>query len=96
MTRALILAAGEGTRLRPYTLDKPQCLVPLLGRSLLERQATILRRTGISDIQVAAGYRAEQIECLGFEVSINARFNSTNMVATLFSALAFINKIVGI
>jgi choline kinase len=92
MTRALILAAGEGTRLQPHTLDKPKCLVPLLGRSLLERQKAVLLRSGIHDIHIAAGYRADQIMALGFNVSINNRFNSTNMVATLFSALPFIEK----
>jgi choline kinase len=92
MTRALILAAGQGTRLQPYTLDKPKCLVPLLGRPLLERQKSVLIQTGIHDIHVAAGYRADQIKALGFDISINDRFDSTNMVATLFSALPFIKQ----
>ena len=92
MTRALILAAGQGTRLQPHTIDKPKCLVPLLGHSLLERQAAVLRASGIKDIHVAAGYRADQIERLGFSVSINPRFASTNMVASLFSAQAFIEQ----
>ncbi|RLA04469.1 MAG: phosphocholine cytidylyltransferase family protein [Gammaproteobacteria bacterium] len=92
MTRALILAAGQGTRLRPLTNDKPKCLVPLLGRSLLERQVDTLRASGVNDIHVATGYRADQIEALGFATSINPRFAKTNMVETLFSALAFIQQ----
>jgi len=92
MTRALILAAGQGTRLRPHTNDKPKCLVPLLGHSLLERQATVLRASGICDIHVAAGYRADQIERLGFSISINPDFASTNMAASLFSAQTFIEQ----
>ena len=92
MTRALILAAGQGTRLRPLTDDKPKCLVTLLGRSLLERQVDTLRESGISDIHIATGYRADQIEALGYATSINLRFAETNMVETLFSALAFIQQ----
>jgi len=92
MTRALILAAGQGTRLRPLTNDKPKCLVPLLGKSLLERQVSTLQQADISNIRIAAGYRANQIEALGYTISINARFAETNMVETLFSALDFINQ----
>lgn len=92
MTRALILAAGEGTRLRPLTNDKPKCMVPLLGTSLLERQISCLKNQGISNIHIATGYRAGQIEVLGYPTSLNARYNQTNMVRTLFSALDFIKQ----
>ncbi|MAY67266.1 MAG: nucleotidyl transferase [Rhodospirillaceae bacterium] len=91
MTRALILAAGKGERLRPLTDDKPKCLVPLLGMSLLERQAATLRGCGIDTIHVATGYRGDQIEALGFETSHNARYAETNMVESLFSARAFMS-----
>jgi choline kinase len=87
MTRALILAAGQGTRLRPLTDDKPKCLVPLVGRSLLTRQTGVLRRVGVEDIHVAAGYRADQVQAENYCCSINARYASTNMVETLFTAL---------
>ncbi len=92
MTRALILAAGQGTRLRPLTNDRPKCLVHLLGRSLLERQIKTLQQTGISNIHIATGYRFDQIEVLGFGTSYNARYAETNMVETLFSALDFIQQ----
>ena len=92
MTRVLILAAGQGARLRPLTNDKPKCLVPLLGKSLLERQVNTIKQCGIDDIHIATGYRSDQIEALGFATSINSRFDSTNMVESLFSALSFIEK----
>ena len=92
MTRALILAAGQGTRLRPLTDDKPKCLVPLLGRSLLERQADTLKYLGVNDIHIATGYRADQIEALGFSTSINPQYAKTNMVKSLFSAISFIEQ----
>ncbi|MCM8594226.1 phosphocholine cytidylyltransferase family protein [Accumulibacter sp.] len=84
--KALILAAGQGSRLRPLTDDIPKCLVELGGKSLLERQATVLRRAGIRDIIVVSGYRADQIAARGFATRVNPRYATTNMVATLFCA----------
>ncbi|CAH0992013.1 CTP:phosphoglutamine cytidylyltransferase [Sinobacterium norvegicum] len=92
MTRALILAAGQGTRLRPLTNDKPKCLVPLLGKTLLARQVDTLRQAGIDNIHIATGYRCDQIEALGFNTTKNPRFAETNMVETLFCAKDFIQQ----
>lgn len=90
MTKVLILAAGQGSRLRPITNDKPKCLVPLLGKSLLQRQIDVLKNAGLNNIHIATGYRADQIEKLGYETSFNPLFDQTNMVESLFSALSFI------
>lgn len=84
--QALILAAGQGTRLRPLTNEKPKCLVELAGKSLLDRQAAVLRHAGVAQITVIGGYRAEQIGALGYPLVLNPRYASTNMVATLFCA----------
>ncbi|HDM8185458.1 TPA: phosphocholine cytidylyltransferase family protein [Vibrio harveyi] len=92
MTKALILAAGQGTRLRPITNDRPKCLVPLMGKTLLDRQVEILNAEEIMDIHIATGYRADQIEALGFQTSFNERFDQTNMVESLFSAIEFIRN----
>jgi len=92
MIRALILAAGQGTRLRPLTDDKPKCLVPLMGKSLLQRQTDTLKKAGIKTIHIATGYRAEQIERLGFTSSFNPRYDQTNMVESLFCAKEFIEQ----
>ncbi len=88
MTRALILAAGQGSRLRPLTDDRPKCLVELAGRSLRERQVEVLARLGIVNPVVVAGYRSEMIEALGHTVILNPRYARTNMVETLFCARA--------
>ena len=84
--RAIVLAAGEGTRLRPHTSDKPKCLVPLLGRPLLAWQCDALRAAGIDDIVVVTGYQAEQIRALGYATVHNVDYASTNMVASLMVA----------
>jgi len=90
MTRAIILAAGQGTRLRPLTDKLPKCLVPLLGKSLLERQTDVLRECGVVNIQVIGGYYIDEIRNRGYSCSINENFATTNMVATLFSALPYL------
>lgn len=84
--RAVILAAGQGTRLRPITNERPKCLVELAGRSLLELQLAALRRARVEDITVVGGYRAESIEMLGVPVLRNPAYDRTNMVETLFCA----------
>src|SRR3954465_12537712 len=84
--RAVILAAGEGTRLRPYTLDRPKCLVPLAGRALLEWHVEALQRAGIEHITVVTGYRGELVDALGHPTVANPRYDATNMVASLMCA----------
>jgi mannose-1-phosphate guanylyltransferase/phosphomannomutase len=60
-TRALILAAGEGTRLRPITLDRPKPMVPINGRPLLDYIVGWLRDSGIQDIAINLHYKPEVI-----------------------------------
>ena len=92
MAKALILAAGQGTRLRPITNDIPKCLVPLMGETLLERQVATLHSQDVTDIHIVTGYRADQIEALGFDTSLNKDYEKTNMVESLFSALEFMES----
>lgn len=84
--RAIILAAGEGTRLRPHTLTVPKCMVELAGVSLLERQLAVLKACGVDDIIICTGYRAEVVRRLGLPTRHNIRFDRTNMVGTLMCA----------
>lgn len=84
--QVIILAAGEGGRLRPYTDDRPKCLVEVAGTSLLERQLNVLRSQGLDNISIITGYRGEQLEGRGLRVFSNPRYAETNMVWTLFCA----------
>jgi len=84
--RAIILAAGRGSRMGGLTEEQPKCLTPFAGRTLLEWQLDALRAADIRDIAVVRGYRAETInpaDCIWFE---NPDWASTNMVATLACA----------
>ncbi len=59
--KAVILAGGEGTRLKSVTGELPKPLVPLLGRSLMEHILLLLRRCGFTEVCAAVRYRAEDI-----------------------------------
>ncbi len=84
--RAIILAAGEGNRLRPHTVDRPKCMVKLLGYPLVMRQLETLRETGVEEITLVTGYRAEKLNELGVATRHNPEYASTNMVYTLMCA----------
>lgn len=60
--RAVILSAGQGSRLKPFTEDSPKCLLPLGQYCLLDWQIHELARCGIDDIAVVVGFRAEKVE----------------------------------
>lgn len=60
--RAVLLAAGRGTRLRELGRERPKCLLEFQGRTLLRRHLDSLRQIGVADVTVAVGYRADQIE----------------------------------
>ncbi|GAA4330750.1 phosphocholine cytidylyltransferase family protein [Pigmentiphaga soli] len=63
MTRAIILAAGRGTRLRQADAGvMPKCLLRFGGQTLLERHLRMLRAGGVDDIVLALGFRHEQVE----------------------------------
>jgi len=83
---SIILAAGEGKRLRPLTTDIPKCMVKLFGKSLLEQQITTYRSCGINDITVVTGYKNKKINIDGINIVQNKKFDTTNMVESLFCA----------
>ena len=83
---AIILAAGKGERLRPLTNDKPKCLVELFGKSLLEWQIETFQNSGITDITVVSGYKSDLINFPETNILKNEKYNTTNMVETLFCA----------
>lgn len=85
--RAFILGAGQGTRLRPLTDDRPKCLVEVAGRSLLAWQHRALAVAGVEDVTVIGGYRAEAIEAAGYRLLRNEQYASSNMVHSIYLAL---------
>ena len=84
--RAIILAAGQGMRLRPYTDDRPKCMVELGGKPLIQHQLDVLTQCGVEDISIASGYRADQLERFGRPCFHNPHYDVTNMVESLMCA----------
>jgi len=84
--KAIILAAGEGKRLRPLTNDIPKCLVKLFGKSILERQIEIYKKSNVTEIVIISGYKREKIQIPNIQEYHNKNFDSTNMLETLFCA----------
>ena len=63
-TSAIILVGGEGTRLRPLTLELPKPVVPVLDRPFLKFQLDLLRGAGIEDIVLCVAFRPERIRAV--------------------------------
>jgi len=62
LAKGMILAAGQGTRVRPLTRDLPKPMVPILGKPLMEYQIEHLARHGIKQIMVNVAYHHQKIE----------------------------------
>jgi choline kinase len=91
--KAIILAAGKGSRLNGTAGDKPKCLVELGGMTLIERQIATLERAGIDDVVVVVGCQADRVRAAcGDTVTYveNSRFAETNSLYSLWTARALL------
>ncbi len=59
--QAVILAAGEGTRMRPLTYTRPKVMLPVFNKPILEHLITELKQAGINDVVFVVGYRDDTI-----------------------------------
>ena len=87
--KAIILAAGYGSRMYPLAQNMPKCLLTIKGETLLGRQLRILRSCGVEDITVVTGFHQEKIlERYGEEVSIryNPHYEITGSIFSLWVA----------
>ena len=60
--KAVVMAGGEGSRLRPLTVSRPKPMVPIVGRPVMEHILNLLKRHGITDVVVTVQYMASAIE----------------------------------
>lgn len=90
--KVIILAAGQGTRLRPLTDECPKCMVRVNGKSIIERQLDAMHACGIrdEDITIVAGYRndvlRERLQDMAVRFIVNEAYETTNMVCSLMCA----------
>ena len=60
--KAIILAAGLGTRLRPLTDEVPKCMISVNGIRIIDKQINNLHKHGITDIIIVGGYKADVLK----------------------------------
>lgn len=84
--KAIILAAGRGSRMKNLTEERPKCLVELRGKALLDWQLEALQAAGITDIAIVTGYKRELLANRGLVEFHNPRWADTNMVSSLACA----------
>lgn len=84
--KAVILAAGQGTRLKKYTENLPKGMLSFMGKTIIERQIELYRKCGIEDIIVVRGFAADKISYEGVKYYENENYANTNMVESLMAA----------
>lgn len=89
--KAIILAAGRGSRMREMTNDRPKGLVELASKPLVSWQVAALRSAGIDEVIIVTGYRGDQLEPYADRTIRNDDWASTNMVSSLMCAAAEID-----
>jgi choline kinase len=83
---AILLSAGQGSRMLPLTAEQPKCLIEFSGRTLIEWQIDMLARGGVRHIDVVTGFKDDLVEAvLGRlddpRVKVTSRFNPFYKVA---------------
>ena len=93
--RAIIMAAGKGTRMRPVTLTTPKPLVKINGRRMIDTVIEALHKNGITEIYIVVGYLKEQFAVLTKEYNNitlieNPYYDTCNNISSLYVARNFI------
>ena len=84
--KAIIIAAGMGSRLNPLTNNKPKCMLELNGKTLLRHQIEALRGADIDRIALIKGYKKEAIKYPDLTYYINDDYQNNNILHSLFYA----------
>ncbi len=94
--KAVILAAGLGTRLRPITNEVPKCMVPVNGIWIIDKQIDNLLSNDVKDIYVVDGYKAEVLaehlktKFPQVHIVSNPRYAETNNMYSLYLTSKFV------
>ena len=89
--KALIIAAGLGSRLKKHTENLPKCMLDFGGKTLLQRQLDSYKKCGIKDISLIRGYKKEKIKYKGIQYFENIDYKNNNILNSIFYAEKVIN-----
>lgn len=89
ITKAIVIAAGMGSRLRPHTDEIPKCLLPIGDLTIVEHALSVLRSAGLSDIAMIRGYRSDRLAPKGVTFFENSDYQNNNILHSLFYAEPF-------
>ena len=89
--RAIIVAAGQSSRLFPLTSDRPGCLLDVGNKTILEKELDTLQGCGISHIAVVRGYQREKIDYPQLRYYENIDYENNGILKSLFCAEGEIN-----
>ena len=84
--KAIIIAAGKGSRLEHLTTEKPKCLVEVDGKSILQHQLDAYRANDVHDIHIVKGYLHEKIDLPDITYYVNHDFENNNILHSLMHA----------
>jgi choline kinase len=90
--KAILLAAGRGSRMGEMTAELPKCMAVLRGRRLIEWQIAAIRQAGLEGPTIVGGYRNETIEPYADGFFVNSRWQQTNMFASLCCAEEILSR----
>jgi phosphoenolpyruvate phosphomutase len=89
--KALIVAAGKGSRLKAHTDNLPKCMLDFGGKTLLERQLLVYRDCGIDNISVIKGYKKNKINYKNLKYFENKDYSNNNILNSIFCGEKAIN-----
>lgn len=90
--KAILLAAGRGSRLKSLTDNRPKSLVAFNGESLLPRAIRSLRGGGATEIGIVAGYLAETLQPYADQLFMNRDWSSTGIFHSLSQAAPWLER----
>jgi len=93
--KMIIVAAGQGTRLRPLTNEKPKCMVEYKNKPIIDYILETALDCNLHEIAIVDGYKKEILReyLKNYKITFftNSKFDKSNMVATLFKASYFMD-----
>lgn len=90
--KAVILSAGEGTRMRPLTITKPKTMLPVAGKPIIQYNIEALRDCGITDILLIVGYKEEMVRNYfkdGKHLGVNISYKTQTNLAGTANAIGY-------